>query len=43
MHETGVAEESFVEDAVHSLAIVDSTIGFADHTGTRSGDLGFRH
>ena len=41
--ETDVAEKSFIEDAVHGLAIVDAAIGFADHTGARGGHLSLRH
>src|SRR5579863_8497219 len=40
--ETDVAEESFVEDAVGRLAIVDAAVGFADHAGARGGHLRFR-
>src|ERR1022692_3306148 len=42
-HEASVAEEAFVEDSVYSFAIVNRTIGFADHTGARGGHLRFRH
>src|SRR5271156_4061034 len=39
-HKSYVAEETFVENAVRRLAIIDGAIGFADQTGPRSWGIG---
>src|SRR5258708_23460994 len=41
--ETNVAQETFVENAIRGLAIIDATLGFANDTSPRCGHLGLGH
>jgi hypothetical protein len=42
-HEANMTEKTFVENAVHGIAILSAALGFADHAGARRRDLRFRH
>ena len=41
-YKSHMADESFVEDAVHGVAVVNAALGFADDARPRRRHLGFR-
>jgi hypothetical protein len=42
-HEANVAQKSFVENAIYSFAIIDTTVRLADQTGPRRWSIGLGH